>query len=96
MCIDAVVFSNAHFGVGVGPVFLDHVGCNGNEDNLIDCSHRSSGSCRGHTDDVGVRCQGRYDFVLHVLNFISYLYMYLVMSYYKWNSHFHHCHIVHS
>ena len=60
MCIDAVVFNNAHFGAGVGPILLDVVECNGSEDSIIDCSHSSTGSCRGHTDDAGVRCQGRY------------------------------------
>jgi len=65
MSADAVAFTNGHFGVGVGPIFLDIGGCNGSEDNLIDCSHGSTGSCNSHNDDAGVRCQGRYNFILH-------------------------------
>ena len=56
---DSVAFSSAHFGRGVGPIFLDDVGCSGSEINLINCSHSSSVSCySGHSQDAGVRCQG--------------------------------------
>lgn len=58
---DAVAFTDAHFGVGVGPTFLDNVECSGGESNLIDCSHSSFISCsRHHFDDAGVRCQGMF------------------------------------
>ena len=54
-----MAFSSAHFGRGVGPIFLDDVGCSGSENNLINCSHSSSVSCySGHSQDAGVRCQG--------------------------------------
>ena len=57
---DAVAFSNAHFGAGVGPIHLDNVACSGNENNLIDCSYSSFVTCSsGHREDAGVRCQGR-------------------------------------
>ena len=60
MPIDAVAFSGAHFGVGTGPIFLDNVGCSGSERNLTDCPHSSTVYCyRGHSEDAGVRCQGR-------------------------------------
>ena len=56
---DPVSFSNAHFGAGTGTIYLDSVGCTGNEANLNDCSRSSSVSCLGgHSEDAGVRCQG--------------------------------------
>ena len=59
MPTDVVAFHNAHFGAGVGPILFNSFGCSGSEDNLIDCSHSSIVSCYGgHSNDVGVRCQG--------------------------------------
>ena len=45
------------FGAGIGPIFLDNVGCRGNETNLADCPHRGVGvhNCR-HREDAGVIC----------------------------------------
>ena len=55
----AVAFTNAHFGAGVGPIYLDNVECSGSESNLTDCSSSSIVYCyRGHSEDAGVRCQG--------------------------------------
>ena len=55
----AVAFSNAHFGPGVGPIYLGNVHCSGSESNLTDCSRSSAVNCyRGHHEDAGVRCQG--------------------------------------
>ena len=60
LCTGAVAFSNAHFGAGVGPIYLDNVHCSGSESNLTDCSRSFTVSCnRGHHKDAGVRCQGR-------------------------------------
>ena len=51
-------FTLAHFGPGIGRIFLDSVGCSGREERLIDCYSSSSVSCsRGHSEDAGVRCQ---------------------------------------
>ena len=58
---DAVAFSNAHFGRGAGPIYLDNIDCSGSESNLFNCSNSSVVSCAsGHWDDAGVRCQGRF------------------------------------
>ena len=55
----AVAFGNAYFGVGVGAIYLDEVGCIGHESKLTDCSRSSSVQCGGgHREDAGVRCQG--------------------------------------
>ena len=57
---DAVAFGSAHFGAGVGAIFLDNVGCSDSEGNLLDCSRSWAVNCyRGHREDAGVRCQGR-------------------------------------
>ena len=42
---------------GTGPIWLDDVGCNGNEESLASCFHRGVGihNCH-HTDDAGVEC----------------------------------------
>ena len=61
MCMSAgvVPFSAAHFGAGIGPIYLDNVECSGSESRLIDCLYSSFVSCsRGHSEDAGVRCQG--------------------------------------
>ena len=61
MCMSAgvVPFNAAHFGAGIGPIYLDNVECSGSESRLIDCLYSSFVSCsRGHSEDAGVRCQG--------------------------------------
>ena len=56
---DAVAFSRAHFGAGIGTIYLDNVGCTGSETRLIDCTRSTTVSCSGgHSEDAGVRCQG--------------------------------------
>ena len=58
---DPLVFTNAHFGAGIGTIHLDNVECSGTESHLIDCSHSSQVNCYyGHLEDAGVRCQGIY------------------------------------
>ena len=57
----AVTFSNAHFGAGVGPIYLDSVDCSGSETSLTECYSSSIVYCyRGHSENAGVRCQGEF------------------------------------
>ena len=45
------------FGEGSGPIHLDDLLCNGDEQQLHQCSHSGVGNhnCR-HTEDAGVIC----------------------------------------
>ena len=56
-----MAFNGTYFGAGTGSIHLDNVACSGSESNLIDCSHDSNVNCtNGHSQDAGVRCQGRF------------------------------------
>ena len=51
--------SNAFFGQGSGPIFLDNVACSGTERTLLSCNSGQIGSHNcGHKDDAGVKCSG--------------------------------------
>ncbi|TDH00339.1 hypothetical protein EPR50_G00187460 [Perca flavescens] len=49
--------SSSFFGQGQGPIWLDDVGCIGNETSLMHCRHSTLGvhNC-GHGEDAGVVC----------------------------------------
>ncbi|KAM9779106.1 scavenger receptor cysteine-rich type 1 protein M130-like isoform 2-T2 [Syngnathus typhle] len=51
--------SNAHFGRGSGPIWLDDVVCGGQELAITHCNHLGFGdnNC-GHSEDAGVICLG--------------------------------------
>ncbi|XP_030260227.1 small ribosomal subunit protein eS12 isoform X2 [Sparus aurata] len=51
--------TNAHFGSGTGPIWLDDVECTGQESALSHCDHNRFGenNC-GHSEDAGVICSG--------------------------------------
>ena len=53
--INEIIGSN--FGRGTGPIFLDELGCRGNETALDVCPHRGTGihNCN-HGEDAGVIC----------------------------------------
>lgn len=53
----------AHFGKGMGDIWLDDVMCTGNERSIHMCDHNSYGSSNcGHNEDVGVICSGQSEF----------------------------------
>ena len=54
-----IPYSNAHFGAGTGPIYLDDVACTSSASQLLECSSRpiSSHNCL-HSADGGVGCEG--------------------------------------
>uniref|UniRef100_A0A3B5MIC8 SRCR domain-containing protein n=1 Tax=Xiphophorus couchianus TaxID=32473 RepID=A0A3B5MIC8_9TELE len=52
-----IVHASAYFGEGTGKIWLDDVGCSGNEKSLSECYHRGFGThnCE-HVEDAGVTC----------------------------------------
>ena len=81
----AIVVSRAHFGQGVGPIWLDNVRCSGSEPNIDSCSHNAWGSHNcDHSKDVGVICHGEsvHHYVRtyirkNVADYRHYTYMYI-------------------
>ena len=57
--IDGIAYSNAHFGSGSGPIFLDDVQCTSTSSQLLECYSRPilSHNCI-HSADAGVGCEG--------------------------------------
>ena len=60
MCVtDGVAYSNAYFGTGTGPIYLDDVGCTLSDSQLLECSSGPilAHNCDHHAD-AGVGCEG--------------------------------------
>ncbi|XP_065121920.2 scavenger receptor cysteine-rich domain-containing protein DMBT1-like [Paramisgurnus dabryanus] len=58
-CGDAIdAESNAYFGEGSGPIWMDEINCVGNESSLVDCGILGWGihDCE-HNEDAGVTCK---------------------------------------
>ena len=74
MCIGGRAYSNAHFGAGSGPIFLDDVQCSSSASQLLECHSRPilSHNCL-HSADAGVGCEGVFynDFFLTISSDLS-------------------------
>ena len=55
-----IAYSNAFFGAGTGPIYLDDVACTLSASKLLECfsSPILVHNCL-HSDDAGVRCEGK-------------------------------------
>ena len=53
-----IPYSRAHFGQGLGPIWLENVLCAGTESTIASCGHLGVNLARNctHSEDVGVRC----------------------------------------
>eukprot|EP00058_Branchiostoma_floridae_P007725 XP_002593213.1 hypothetical protein BRAFLDRAFT_120139 [Branchiostoma floridae] len=49
-------YSNAYYGQGNGPIWMDHLNCYGYESSLQFCPHDGWGSHCGHHEDISVVC----------------------------------------
>ena len=58
--IGGIAYSNAFFGAGTGPIYLDDVGCTLSANQLLECPSRPIlvHDCQ-HSADAGVRCEGK-------------------------------------
>ena len=53
----------AYYGEGSGPIWLDGLSCNSNDQSLLQCDHYGWGNvynCDSHSHDAGVRCYGTH------------------------------------
>ena len=56
---EARLLEVSDFGIGTGPIFLDDLSCEEDDETLLDCSSAALGlhACT-HDQDVAVRCVG--------------------------------------
>ncbi|XP_052693398.1 deleted in malignant brain tumors 1 protein-like [Crassostrea angulata] len=54
---NVVIYGNAHFGSGTGPIYFDELVCSGYESDWFSCQHPPLGvhNC-DHDEDAGVQC----------------------------------------
>ena len=57
--VGGTAYSNARFGTGTGPIFLDEVQCSSSSSQLLECSSSPilTHNCQ-HSEDAGVGCEG--------------------------------------
>ena len=78
---DAVAYSNARYGQGTGPIWLDNLACTGAEYNLTNCSYDADTSDCRHFEDAGVLCNTTRMFVyVHVIQMANLRLNVLVMK----------------
>ena len=59
LCVVGRAYSNAYYGAGSGPIFLDDVQCTSSSTQLLECFSTPilSHNCL-HSADAGVKCEG--------------------------------------
>ena len=68
----AIPWHRAHFGRGTGPILLDDVDCDCDDQTLAECAHNGWGvhNCE-HYEDAGVTCLG--GFIIFCLGILLWL-----------------------
>ena len=72
ICLDCsaggIAYSNAYFGAGTGPIYLDDVACTSSASQLLECSSRPilTPNCI-HSEDAGVGCKGNVIIIFIVI-----------------------------
>ena len=59
MHIDAIPVEGGMYGRGSGQVLLDDLLCDGEENNLLECGKFNGSHSCDHSEDAGVRCEGK-------------------------------------
>ena len=54
--VDVVAYVNGRFGKGMGAIYVDSLGCKGNEANLTSCSYDTNTYECSHAHDAGITC----------------------------------------
>ena len=57
-CLGSIPVSGGHFSPGDDSILLDDLECDGSEQTLLNCTYSQTHNC-DHSEDAGVRCQGR-------------------------------------
>ena len=66
---NADAYTDAFFGEGTGPIWLDNVQCIGSEKELLNCSNNGIGNHNcGHNQDAGVECFTNGNFMLMIMD----------------------------
>ena len=83
----SIPLRDAEFGEGEGPIFLENLGCNGSESQLVGSDGCFLESAVGihtcdHSEDAGVMCTGTY--IVTVYNILMYAYVYASIVYLNW------------
>ena len=66
--------------MGIGPIFLDEVGCTGDEASLLECSHAGvhNHDC-SHYEDAGVLCPSKH-FMMLLVDILNSMVYYMVIK----------------
>lgn len=72
------ISGSTYYGSGVGLIYLDDVTCNGNENNLFECTHRGIGrsNCYHH-QDAAVICKNTSKRVVCFIKFFIFYFCFM-------------------
>ena len=77
MFTGATAYTNAYFGQGNGPIFMDFVSCGSSDTALLACSYDPNTSEDNHGEDAGVRCGGECSNTYPLTSYFLYMVCYV-------------------